>query len=68
MLQAASAPAIAAKHFTLIAAAGCGKISHMRSFLKRLKAWLMPHVPRATVYNLSDFSRSTLRERRTKSL
>lgn len=36
----------------------------MRNFLKRLKAWLVPRAPQATVYNLRDFSRT----RRAKSL
>jgi hypothetical protein len=40
----------------------------MRNRVNWLKNWLMPQVPRATVYNLSDFPRNTLRARRTKSL
>jgi hypothetical protein len=56
------------KNFTLIAARRSGRIAPMRNFLKWLKQWLMPQVPRATVYKLSDFSRAELRERRTKSL
>jgi hypothetical protein len=40
----------------------------MRNLLKRLRAWLLPRAPQATVYNLRDFSREAVRERRAKSL